>query len=83
MRRSYVFPMRWMVIYGYELSGGALNLSSSKLLSPWSQLKNLMIKPGMEPGTSWSVVRNTDHWTTRLVGIQQDIEHNSNISDTK
>jgi hypothetical protein len=26
MRRSYVVPMRWMVIYEYEVSGGALNL---------------------------------------------------------
>jgi hypothetical protein len=28
MRRSYVVPMRWMVIYGYEVPGGALNLTS-------------------------------------------------------
>jgi hypothetical protein len=27
MRRSYVVVMRWMVIYGYEVPGGALNLS--------------------------------------------------------
>jgi hypothetical protein len=26
MRRSYVVPMRWMVIYGYEVPRGALNL---------------------------------------------------------
>jgi hypothetical protein len=39
MRRSYVVPVRWMVIYEYEVPGGALNLSSSKLpfkeKSPW------------------------------------------------
>jgi hypothetical protein len=29
MRRSYVFPMRWMVIYEYEVLGGALNLKST------------------------------------------------------
>jgi hypothetical protein len=29
MRRSYVVLMRWMVIYGYELQGGALNLNST------------------------------------------------------
>jgi hypothetical protein len=29
MRRGYVVPMRWMVIYGYGVSGGALNLNSS------------------------------------------------------
>jgi hypothetical protein len=31
MRRSYVVPMRWMVIYEYEVPGGALNLNSTKL----------------------------------------------------
>jgi hypothetical protein len=36
MRRSYVIPMRWMVIYEYEVPGGALNLSSTKLPRPWS-----------------------------------------------
>jgi hypothetical protein len=29
MRRSYVVPMRWMVIYEYEVPGGALNLNST------------------------------------------------------
>jgi hypothetical protein len=36
MRRSYVVPMRWMVIHEYEVSGRALNLSSTKLPRPWS-----------------------------------------------
>jgi hypothetical protein len=36
MRRSYFVPMRWMVIYEYEVPGGALNLSSTKLPRPWS-----------------------------------------------
>jgi hypothetical protein len=36
MRRSYVVPMRWMVIYEYEVTGGALNRSSAKLPRPWS-----------------------------------------------
>jgi hypothetical protein len=31
MRRSYVVPMRWMVIYEYEVPGGGLNLSSTEL----------------------------------------------------
>jgi hypothetical protein len=35
MRRSYVVPMRWMVICEYEVPGGALNLDSSKLPRPW------------------------------------------------
>jgi hypothetical protein len=29
-------PMRWMVIYEYEVPGGALNLSSTELPRPWS-----------------------------------------------
>jgi hypothetical protein len=29
MRRGYVVPMRWMVIYEYEVPGGALNLNST------------------------------------------------------
>jgi hypothetical protein len=36
MRRRYVVPMRWMVIYEYEVPGGALNLSSTKLPRRWS-----------------------------------------------
>jgi hypothetical protein len=35
MRRSYVVPLRWMVIYEYEVPGGALNLNSTKLPRPW------------------------------------------------
>jgi hypothetical protein len=29
MRRSYVVPMRWMVIYEYAVTGVALNLKST------------------------------------------------------
>jgi hypothetical protein len=29
VRRSYVVPMRWMVIHEYEVQGGALNLNST------------------------------------------------------
>jgi hypothetical protein len=36
MRHSYVVPMRWMVIYEYEVPEGALNPSSTKLPRPWS-----------------------------------------------
>jgi hypothetical protein len=31
MMHSYVVPMRWMVIYEYEVPGGVLNLNSTKL----------------------------------------------------
>jgi hypothetical protein len=34
MRRSYVVPIRWMVIYEYEVKGGALNLSSTNYPDP-------------------------------------------------
>jgi hypothetical protein len=27
MRHGYVVPMRWVVIYGYGVPGGALNLN--------------------------------------------------------
>jgi hypothetical protein len=36
MRRSYVVPMRWMVIYEYEVPVGDLNLNSTKLSRAWS-----------------------------------------------
>jgi hypothetical protein len=36
MMRSCIVSMRWMVIYEYEVPGGALNLSSTKLLRPLS-----------------------------------------------
>jgi hypothetical protein len=36
MRHSYIVPMRWMVIYEYEVPGGALNLNSTKLPRLWS-----------------------------------------------
>ena len=29
-----------------------------------------MVEPGIEPGTSWLVVRSSDHQATRLVAIQ-------------
>jgi hypothetical protein len=54
MKRSYVAPMRWIVIYEYEVPGGALNLSSSKLPRPWSPLESplqgkiTMVEPGIE-----------------------------------
>jgi hypothetical protein len=40
MRCSYVLPMRWKVIYEYEVPEGALNLSSTKLPRPWSPWKS-------------------------------------------
>jgi hypothetical protein len=58
MRRSYVVPMRWMVIYEYEVPGGALNLKSTNYPDRGRQgdlplhENNPMAEPGIEPGTS-------------------------------
>jgi hypothetical protein len=58
MMRSYVVPMRWMVIYEYEVPGGALNLSSTNDPDHGSHVdlplqgKIHMTEPGIEPGTS-------------------------------
>jgi hypothetical protein len=35
------------------------------------QGKTHMVEPGIEPGTSWLVVRSSDHQVTRLVRIQK------------
>ena len=34
------------------------------------QGKTHMVEPGIEPGTSWLVVRNSDHQATRLVRMR-------------
>jgi hypothetical protein len=58
MRRSYVAPMRSMVIYEYEVPGGALNLTSTNYPDHGRQGdlplqgKIPMAEPGIEPGTS-------------------------------
>jgi hypothetical protein len=53
MRRSYVVPMRWMVIYEYGVPGGALNLNSTNYPDHGHhQGKIPMVDPGIEPGTS-------------------------------
>jgi hypothetical protein len=58
MRRGYVVPMRWIVIYEYGVPGGALNLNSTNYpdqvtmgIFPY-QGKILMVEPRIEPGTS-------------------------------
>jgi hypothetical protein len=51
LRRSYVVPMRWMVIYEYEVPGGALNLSSTKLPRPWSPLESSLSRKNPHGGT--------------------------------
>jgi hypothetical protein len=58
MRHSYVVPMRWMVIYEYEVPGGALNLKYTNYPDHGCQGDLLlqgkipMAEAGIEPGTS-------------------------------
>jgi hypothetical protein len=58
MRRSYVVLMRWMVIYEYEVPGGALNLQCTNYPDHGRQGDLLlqgkisMAEPGIEAGTS-------------------------------
>jgi hypothetical protein len=46
--------MRWMVIYEYEVPGGALNLKSTNYPDHGLLLQGKipMAEPGIEPGTS-------------------------------
>src|SRR5215469_12179980 len=62
MRRSYVVPMRWMVIYEYEVPGGVLNLNSANYPDHGHngdlplQQKIPMAEPGIEPRTSETLI---------------------------
>jgi hypothetical protein len=58
MRRSYVVSMRWMVVYEYEVPGGALNISFTNYPDHGHygnlplQGKIPMVELGIEPGIS-------------------------------
>ena len=57
----------WVVIEEDVVPGGSLNLNSTNLPRPWSPRKSSplrkipTVEPGNEPGTSWLVVRDSDH----------------------
>ena len=57
----------WVVIEEDVVPGGALNLKSNNLPRPWapresSPLRKIpTVEPGIEPGTSCLVVRDSDH----------------------
>ena len=57
----------WMVIEEDVMPGGALNLNSTNLPRPRSPRESSpsrkipTVEPGIEPGTSWWVVRDSDH----------------------
>ena len=52
---------------GCSIQGGTLNLNSINLPRPWSlwesspSRKIPTVEPGIEPGNSWLVVRDSDH----------------------
>ena len=57
-------PRRW----GFYLKSKSTNYTDhGHQGDPPSTRKIPMVEPGIEPGTSWLVVRNSDHQTTRLV----------------
>ena len=57
----------WVVIEEDVVPGGALNLNYTNLPRPWSPRESSpsrkipTVEPGIEPGTSWLVVRDSDH----------------------
>ena len=57
----------WVVIEEEVVPGGVLNLNSTNLPRPWSPRESFpsrkipTVEPGIEPGTSWLVVRDSDH----------------------
>ena len=57
----------WVVIEEDVVPGGALNLNSTNVPGPWSPRESFpwrkipTVEPGIEPGTSWLVVRDCDH----------------------
>ena len=57
----------WVVIEEDVVPGGALNLNSTNLPRPWSphesspSRKIPTVEQGIEPGTSWLVVRDSNH----------------------
>ena len=57
----------WVVIKEDAVPGGTLNLKTTNLPRPWSPRESSpsrkipTVEPGIEPGTSWLVVRDSDH----------------------
>jgi hypothetical protein len=65
MRRSYVVPMRWMVMYEYEVPGWVLNLSFTELPRPWSPWES---SPSMKNPHGGTGNRTRDLMITRPRG---------------
>jgi hypothetical protein len=71
MRRSYVVPMRWVVIYEYEVPGGALNLNSSKLPRPWSPWGSSSSRKNPH-GRAWNRTRDLMISSQKLWPLDQE-----------
>jgi hypothetical protein len=67
MKRGYVVPIRWMVIYEYGVPGGALNLNSTNYSDrghhgyPPLSGKNSHGIDGNRTRDFMIIVRNADH----------------------
>ena len=65
----------WVVIEEDVVPEGALNLKSTNLPRPWSPRESSpsrkipTVGPGIEPGTSWLVVRDSDHYIYLFIWI--------------
>jgi hypothetical protein len=79
MRRSYVVPMRWMVIYEYEVPGGDLNLSSTKLPRPWSPWESSPSRKNPH-GRTWNRTRDLIISSQKLWPLDHEALPNPNIS---
>jgi hypothetical protein len=42
-----------------------------------------MVEPGIKPGTSWLVVRSSDHQTTRLVNYEVKERFHHRVKDKR
>jgi hypothetical protein len=75
MRRSYVVPMRWMVIYEYEVQGRAFNLGSAKLprlWSPWESSLSRKSPHGRTGNRTRYLMFSSRKLTTRPRGWSRD-----------
>jgi hypothetical protein len=73
----YSYVCIYIYTYDRGVAEGALNLNSTGYLDYGSygdlplKGKISMKNPEIEPGTSWSVVRSSDHQATRLVSLSK------------
>jgi hypothetical protein len=82
-------PDEWMVKYEYEIPGGALNLSSTKLPRPWSpwetspSRKNPIVEPGIEPGYLMTSSQKIFHdsWPKLFLTYSWNLPNHINISN--